>query len=106
MTKNLLNSLLLTILTGALTASTAHAEPDRDVEVFLRAGDSGLGANLYLTDQLGVEVGFSSKIMSDKTFELDGFLPFAEGSYGFRFGAVAGLFWEADRDSGSLASPG
>ena len=70
------------------------AEPDRDFEVFMRGGDSGLGASLFFTDQLGLEMGYSMNIMSDKTFELEGFTPFASGSYGIRAGFNLALFWE------------
>ena len=88
-------SVLTWILFGViLCPSVLSAAPDRDLGMHLRAGDKGMGVSVFLTDTLGLELGFSANIMSDKSFELDGFTPFAEGSYGIRFGPMLAAFWE------------
>lgn len=88
-------TVLAVILIGLiLYPSMLSATPDRDLGFHLRGGDKGMGVSVFLTDTLGLELGFSANIMSDKSFELDGFTPFAEGSYGIRFGPMFAAFWE------------
>ncbi len=90
-----LRSPLVGVLLGLVVfPSSLEAAPDRDLGLHLRGGDKGMGASVFITDHLGLELGFSSNMISDRSFELDGFTPFAEGSYGIRFGAVLGVFWE------------
>ena len=82
--------------------AAAAASPDRDLEVFMRFADKGVGANIFITDQLGLEFGLSFNILSDKGFELDGFMPFAHGSYGLKTGPNLGLLWEQTATRGFL----
>lgn len=91
-------------LLSFLFCSTGFASnlPDRDLGIYFRGGDNGLSASIFLTDTIGLDLGYSVNVLSDKEFKLDGFMPFASGSYGIRAGLNLGLFWEQPAFRGVL----